>query len=127
MVAQDSLFPSFKELTQMLITFSLVLVGWIIFRANNIEHAWSYIAGIFDKSLFKSPMYVSMIHDNLIKNIVFVGILVLVEWLQRRREHGLQIMGLIKQRWVRITIYYVVIFLIAMVGAKQAQFIYFQF
>jgi hypothetical protein len=68
-----------------------------------------------------------MIHDNLIKNIVFVGILVLVEWLQRRREHGLQIMGLIKQRWVRITIYYVVIFLIAMVGAKQAQFIYFQF
>ena len=72
-------------------------------------------------------MNVSMINDNLIKNIVFVAILVLVEWFQRKREHGLQIMGIFKQRWVRITIYYLVIFLIAMVGAKQAQFIYFQF
>lgn len=127
MVAQDSLLPSFKEIFQMVLTFNLVLLGWIIFRANNIQHAWSYIAGIFDASLFKSPMNVSMINDNLIKNIVFIVILVSVEWFQRKREHGLQIMGLIKQRWVRITIYYLVIFLIAMVGAKQAQFIYFQF
>ncbi len=126
-VAENKLFPSIKEFFQMGLTFILVLFGWIIFRANNIKHLGSYLSGIFDRSLFTSPLKVSIINDNLTKITIFIAILVLVEWFQRKKQHGLEIMGLFKQKWVRITIYYLIILLIAMLGAKQAQFIYFQF
>lgn len=59
--------------------------------------------------------------------MIVISILITVEWIQRKREHGLEIMGLIKYRLLRIAIYYYIIYLIAFWGAKQAQFIYFQF
>ena len=38
-----------KELFQMVITFGLTVFAWIFFRAEDINHAISYISGIFSK------------------------------------------------------------------------------
>ena len=105
----------------------MVSISWVLFRADNIHHAFDYFGGILNSSLFKSPLYVSIINNNIGKLVVILPILIIVEWVQRKREHGLEIMGLIKYQWIRILIYYAIIFLIAFWGAKQAQFIYFQF
>lgn len=125
--AQNSILPSFKEFSQILLTFTLVSISWVLFRADNIQHAFHYFGGILNLSIFESPLTVSIINNNAGKLIIILLILVIVEWVQRKREHGLEIMGLIKYKWLRISIYYAIIFLIAFCGAKQAQFIYFQF
>ncbi|PKP20624.1 MAG: membrane-bound O-acyltransferase family protein [Bacteroidetes bacterium HGW-Bacteroidetes-19] len=126
-VAQNSFLPTFKEFSQILLTFTLVSISWVLFRADNIHHAFNYFDGIFNVTLFKSPLYVSIINNNIGKLVVILPILIIVEWVQRKREHGLEIMGLVKYQWIRILIYYTIIFFIAFLGAKQAQFIYFQF
>ncbi len=43
-VAKGRIIPSIKEFVQMSITFMLALIGWIIFRADNIGSALDYIA-----------------------------------------------------------------------------------
>ena len=42
-VAADSVLPSFRECLQVGLTFILAVIGWIIFRADNIAMAWDYI------------------------------------------------------------------------------------
>ncbi|MCG7859047.1 MBOAT family protein, partial [Flavihumibacter sediminis] len=54
-VAKSRILPSFKEVTQIIGTFALVCFAWIFFRANNIQHAFEYIYGIFNRSFFSIP------------------------------------------------------------------------
>lgn len=125
--AQNSILPSFKEFFQILVTFSLVSVSWILFRADNIHHAIDFYRGIAHESLFRNPFCIKLIYEKRYILSGSIGILIVTEWIQRKREHGLEIMGLIKQPYIRISIYYILLLLIAVFGAKQAQFIYFQF
>ena len=54
-VAPGRLFPSFLECGQMLLTFFLVVLGWVIFRAESIGQAWDYLKGVFNVSLLTAP------------------------------------------------------------------------
>ncbi len=54
-VAQGKIFPSMKEFFLMGLTFCLTALSWIFFRANDIDHAVSYINSIFSPSLFTIP------------------------------------------------------------------------
>ena len=46
MVAEEKLLPSIRELFAMLTTFMLTVFAWIFFRAENLNHAFSYVRGI---------------------------------------------------------------------------------
>jgi hypothetical protein len=52
--------------------------------------------------------------------------MVIVEWLQRKKNHGLEI-DQINKPWLRWGIYYSIILMILLLGGKQQSFIYFQF
>ena len=41
---QESGFPSWRDLTGMATTFSMVVVAWVFFRAESLDHATSYLA-----------------------------------------------------------------------------------
>ena len=49
--------PKLRNFLQILTTFSLITFAWIFFRANNIEHAISYVSEIFSYSLFSIPYF----------------------------------------------------------------------
>ena len=55
--------------------------------------------------------------------------LLLVEWMQREREHVLQIDGyrIFASQWVRLALYAVLVALIFYFAGKVQTFIYFQF
>jgi len=53
--------------------------------------------------------------------------MLLVEWLQRDKEHGLDFSNRNIPSFVRIIIYYVLILIIMLFGGNQEKFIYFQF
>ena len=60
------------------------------------------------------------------RTIVFVAIMLLVEWLQRKREHGLDMSG-VRSGVIRYVFYVCVLALIFVFGVFNETFIYFQF
>jgi alginate O-acetyltransferase complex protein AlgI len=121
-VAENRFFPNFKELFQMTFTFFLVVIGWIFFRAKDINHALDYIAILFSKSLFSTPIYAFGFN----KSLIFILLMLLVEWVQREKQHGLELSG-VKNQYVKWGIYYALILVIFEFGANSKSFIYFQF
>jgi len=121
-VAEGNILPTLKELVQMLTTFSLVVVGWIFFRAASISDAFGYIASLFSRSLFTLPTHkVSTLG-------VYIVVLLLVEWIQREKKHGLaQFESVLRFRPLRWGLYIVLIISIIQFGGKSETFIYFQF
>jgi D-alanyl-lipoteichoic acid acyltransferase DltB (MBOAT superfamily) len=113
-------FPRLKTFGKMLLTLILVSLGLIIFRAETIPQAFDYMAGICSLSLFSFP-------DGGKVAILYPVILIIIEWLQREKEYGLQINN-IKNPVLRIGIYYLIILAIIYLSVtEKPEFIYFQF
>ena len=113
--------PSVKEFSQIIFTFILATLGWIIFRADNIEMVMSYFSRLFDPALWGIPF---------LTNKVFIflplSIMILMEWIHRGSSHGLSL-EMVKNRFVRYVIYFALAFLILINMGPEQNFIYFQF
>ena len=120
-VADGHLLPTLREALQMLVTFTLVVFGWIIFRSQSIAEAWNFIAHSISLSIFSMPMVIG----GLKRTIFFIGILLIVEWLNRNKEHSLEIRQI--PVVVRYPIYYILMLCILEFGGTSQSFIYFQF
>ncbi len=123
-VAAGRWLPTWKEAGQMLLTFLLAVVGWIIFRASNITEAWHYLCGMFDKSLLSVPWLDD--RHYYIPVVLSVAVMLVVEWLQRDRDHAFDLSG-IKSHVLKFGIYYVMVALLFWLGGHAESFIYFQF
>mgnify|MGYP002988937518 CR=1 FL=1 len=127
-VAENSFLPSVKELTQMGATFLLVLLGWILFRSEDISQAAVYLERMFNVSLFSAPQLVGLGFGQLLlkKCFFFTALMFVVEWIGRKQAHGLMIEDLSLP--VRYVIYTVLLIIIYGFDASNPQgFIYFQF
>lgn len=120
-VAQGRLFATPKELLQIASTFGLTVIAWVFFRAENLNSAFAYLKGMFSSTIFTKPQIFP------IDVIALLGAFLVVEWLQREKQHALQIDGFKIPRTVRWGIYYAVMLAIAIFGGTQQEFIYFQF
>lgn len=122
-VAEGRLIPSFKEVVQMCSTFVLAVWGWIIFRAENL-HQISDIVHTFVDNPFIGDGFIDG------KKCVVLGFaLLFIEWLQKDKEHALQIesLKLFRNRATRWTLYYLIAMIILISQGSSQTFIYFQF
>jgi len=124
-VAQGKYLPNLKEFYQIGITFSLTVLAWIFFRAENIGHAFSYLATIFSKSLFEIPHFVGM--QTAIYTLFLIAIFIIIEWIGRNEQYAIAKLGFTSKKSVRYAIYYSIILAIFLFMGQQQQFIYFQF
>ncbi len=124
-VAQGKNIPSIKEFMQILLTFSLTVFAWIFFRAENIQHAFSYISKIFSISFFTVPAILSIkrVLLTILVTIIFIGI----EWLGREDEYAIEKFGANWNVFFRYSFYYIIIIVIYLFSGTEQQFIYFQF
>ena len=120
---KTKVLPSFKEAGQMLLTFALAVFGWIIFRATGLKTLSAWISGICDSSLFSVPYLMN--RQYYIPLAISILVLILVEWINRTKEHGFVLN--IKYKWLRLIIYYSLIFAIVANFGQEQSFIYFQF
>ena len=97
-------------------------MGWIIFRAESIGMAWEYMLGICNVSILSIPVFKKL----AFRLVIFIGLMLSVEWLQRDKTHGLEI-SKIRNGWMRFAIYYAIILLILGSWGQEQTFIYFQF
>ena len=125
-VAAGRVLPTFKEAGQMLLTFFLAVIGWIIFRAENIGQAWEYVCGMMQFGTLKA-FYRFFLPNELIvwPTNLFIIIMLVVEWLQRNKQHGMEIHE--KNIIFRHVFYCIIICLIILFWGKNQTFIYFQF
>jgi D-alanyl-lipoteichoic acid acyltransferase DltB (MBOAT superfamily) len=123
-VAAGRLLPTFGELGQMLLTFFLAAMGWVLFRADSIQHAFQYYGHMFSHLFDGTPNITAPIDAWVIA--VSVAILLVVEWCNRCQSHEFARQP--RSRWLRWAGYVVLLFFIgAFMVTHEMPFIYFQF
>ena len=123
-VAEGKILPSLRELIAMLTTFSLTVFAWIFFRAENINHAFNYIAGVFSSSILSMPAFNGM--DNALIILCLIGGFLVIEWLGRNDKFALEKV-LTNIKLIRVLIYIILITSLFLFATKPQDFIYFQF
>lgn len=121
-VGGDSNLPSLKELWQMVLTFTLVTLAWVFFRASSVTMAVDYLRRMFTAeplpSNFSRFRYVL---------IMAVAVWFVIEWLVRRGSFDQELRKL-KHTNTRMAIYFLLVLLLGLWGAfNESEFIYFQF
>ncbi|WP_339698773.1 MBOAT family O-acyltransferase [Algoriphagus aquimarinus] len=115
----EHLIPSFKEFFQMALTFSLVCIAWVFFRADTVGDAWGYLSGIVLR-----PFMEGFRLSTYILTIVLISILLLLEWLMKG-----ELVLSFRKPILRYSSYSMVVGLILFYGVffNPQDFIYFQF
>ena len=125
-VAKGKYLPSFKEFYQIGITFSLTVLAWIFFRAENIGHAWAYLSTIFSKSLFTIPIFkISRVY--VLQVLLVISLFTIIEWIGRNEQYAIAKLGFEWNPYLRRSFYFLIILLITVFLGTEQQFIYFQF
>lgn len=124
-VAKGRILPSLKETGQMLFTFCLVLFGWILFRSESISDFVQYCEELCQMGTLRA-CYRLFIQSDIWPKMVFIIIMLVVEWLQRDKEHGLVLDKM--KPWLRWVICFIIVLMIACFTDNEiGSFIYFQF
>ena len=111
--------PTPKEVIGMATTFGALALSLVIFRADSLEHAYLYLSRAVAHPL-------EPIEARAGVALAYVFPLVAVEWIQRHREHGLDVRNMATGvRWV---LYLATALAIVEFGNfGEVEFIYFQF
>ena len=126
--APDRALPSLAEAGRMLLTFAVVTLAWIFFRAVDLNTALAIIQRIV-MGLVQHPGQFMLLAKDLIMGgpMPFIFLMLLVEWIQRRQQHGLQDIGRRMSTPSRWAIYYGLTLVILYHTGSEQTFIYFQF
>jgi len=117
-VAMGRFWPTPLEFFQICRTFILISFAWIFFRATSFSHAIGFITHV-GTSNWLAPLR----HT---KGLWYVLLIFVIDWVQREKQHPLEIDAL--PRYSRWAIYYTISILILFVGKTgHVPFIYFQF
>lgn len=121
-IAENRIFPSFKECGQLLSTFILATFGWILFRYENFNDLAIVFSSIFSSSIIEYPSGSVLLWFPAI----FTVIMFLVEWFGRYGE-DFSFMNSIRPRYIRQIVYMLLLLLILYYQGISTDFIYFKF
>jgi len=126
-VAESKHLPSIIDIVHMLKTFTIVCLAWIFFRAQSLTEAVLYVKNIFTNfnAFDYNTFGLSDQSPSLLLLAVFIFIVLLFEWFNRTKKHGLEILP--KQKYIRYIIYILLSLLIIQYFSNESSFIYFQF
>ncbi len=116
---------TWREIPQMLLTFGLAVIGWIIFRIESITDFIPYLKGMWQFGTLRAS-YRFFTMASIRWTSGFIIIMLIIEWINRNQQHGLQ--RLPRNVWMRWLIY-ILIFgccYYQLLSGEQ-MFIYFQF
>lgn len=122
-VAEGKLFPSINEMVSILLTFILVVIGWIIFRSQSLAETLGYFHAMIGNAFLGEGF------ELLMGPLAAIALLVLVEWITRKKQYALEepMMGMMRNRVARMAVYYSMVIAIYTFWGYAQEFIYFQF
>jgi D-alanyl-lipoteichoic acid acyltransferase DltB (MBOAT superfamily) len=84
-IAPGKALPSLKEFLQMSFLFILLALTSVLFRAESVSQAFTYLSNIFSASLFQPPD---------LKKFAFIApvmlLFMIIEWFSRNKQHPLE-------------------------------------
>ncbi len=101
---------------QGVLCFALVLIGWVMFRAENMAQAWHYLIGMLGGAEGMDYAYSR-------QPLLFIALFFAVECFLRGRLP----FGRLPHRSLRMLVYLLLFLLTLWFGGRPATFIYFQF
>lgn len=124
MIAEDRWLPTWKEALQILLTFFLAVIGWILFRSASITQAWEFLKGMAQWDTLRAS-YLFFTQKEVWPTTLVCVFMLVVEWCQRKKQHGLEMN--IQQWYIRYPIYLALSLAIVYFYGDAVTFIYFQF
>ncbi|MBR5685451.1 MAG: MBOAT family protein [Muribaculaceae bacterium] len=122
-VTGSRFLPSLREFLQMMLTFLLFIVGSTIFRSESMPQAIGFLSRMFTSLYdFSAPIIGK---SDLMLCIAFLY----CEWLQRDKQHALQIDGyrIFRHASARYLLYALLLIILCLFSGQVQTFIYFQF
>ena len=112
--------PTIKEFGNIVLTMLLVCFALVLFASPDLKAALGMYGKIFSLSLFSVPQFIK------IKILGLIGILVVIDWINKDQDHGLDIKRF--HPLARRAVYISLIFLIMYFGVfGNGNYIYEQF
>jgi len=106
-------------------TFCIVMIAWIFFKADSVNHALRYISRIFSNSFFTLPQFDKL--PDVIITLLLISIFFIVEWFGRNQDYAIATIGMKWPKVFRWSMYCIVFLFVFWFSGEQQQFIYFQF
>lgn len=117
-IAENKILPSIDEFMRIVSTILLVAIGWVVFRSSDINMAYDYIYRMFTQWSFSSPVYG--------KSYMFLVLLLFaIEWVTRKYSDTYKVY--ISNKFIRLSCYLLIAYLIVTASGRTSSFIYFQF
>ncbi len=117
--------PKLSDLGGMVLTFLLVTLGLVVFRAESVGQAWQFISGMAHPETLKG-FYLFFLHPDFRTKTILIVALMVVEWYNRTVEFPL--VPLKDRHWtVRYAVYLGLICLLVMLWDKNLTFLYIDF
>ena len=120
-VAFGHYLPTIREAMQMIVTFFLVVIGWIIFRSDSMSQAAGFLQSICTNTFFDPSALYGL------KELILCFAFLTIEWWQRDKPFVLLMQG-VKSKFVKWAICIgIAVFSYFYMADSISKFIYFQF
>ena len=116
-IGDDKIFPSLKELIQVISTFILVTIGWVFFRSQSITDSIHYF-----KNSFLIENQIQFLPNKI---FAYILILIFVEWIGRHDERDITLK--IPKHLIFVFVLILIILIISNFNSESQEFIYFNF
>jgi len=120
-VAKGKNYPSFRELSAIIVTFMLTSIAWVFFRADNVLIAFDYLFKMFSVTLFTKPEVYS------VPVFIVLSCFIILEWKGRESNYAIEKIDVKFNRMSRWIFYFILSYLVIFCSGNQQEFIYFQF
>ena len=124
-IAPDRWFPSFKTAIQILVTFILVTIAWVFFRAETLAQAFNYLSFITNLGSFRLVPFEGELNTTAIISLFAIFFMVAFEYInicRSKRNYLDESSGKLF-----IAIIFILLQLTYFLKGDSASFIYFQF
>jgi D-alanyl-lipoteichoic acid acyltransferase DltB (MBOAT superfamily) len=123
-----SYFPKWiTNTTSRILVYVYMSISMVFFFSNSVSDAWYFLTHLFVNIEFQYSGY--DIINNKFKFLLSIGcfIILFMFEIMNERGYGLQKYFVNKSRWIRWTIYYIIIIIIFLYNSKISDFVYMSF
>ncbi|WP_298222751.1 MBOAT family O-acyltransferase [Flavobacterium sp.] len=121
---KGKLLPTLNETLNMARTFFIIMLTFVLFKADSVTQAFGYYQHMVSKSIFSVPV-VDFTAVAIV--LLFSMLMFATEWRHRDKDHGL-VLNQVASTYKRWSFYSLLILSLLFFGAfGENQFIYFQF
>ena len=124
-ISPGRLLPSWKDCLRIMLTFFMVMLGWILFRSDTLADAAAYFLKMWQWGPGTGLDF--LLSGTFLYRFFWIAVLAIVEWLSSSGSHVLSL-DAIHSRLARYAVYVVLVALIILFSDNSSpNFIYFQF